>query len=239
MANAIVTATCSRCLAQKPSTDFNRNNARRCGLMAWCKRCVAEAKREAHKRDPERSRARDKDRRRKNLEKRKEIEHRAGATRRAKPGYHEGCNAKATERLRERHKALGKVFRCTVCAVEYCNVFGRQSQVAVCSDRCSRVKYLRGRVRKEKARRIRKRIGHAEFVDPWKIFDRDNWKCQLCGIKTPASLRGKNRPNSPELDHIVPLAVGGEHSATNTQCACRRCNRQKSDTPLGQLRLFG
>lgn len=73
--------------------------------------------------------------------------------------------------------------------------------------------------------------------DPHDVLERDGWRCQLCGVKTPKSLRGKNQPRSPELDHIVPLSKGGEHTPWNTQCLCRKCNRAKSDTAAGQLGL--
>lgn len=78
-----------------------------------------------------------------------------------------------------------------------------------------------------------------EKVDPFKVFDRDRWRCQLCGIKTPKAKRGGFEKDAPELDHIVPLSKGGEHSYRNTHCACRRCNGSKKDATRGQFRLFG
>lgn len=50
---------------------------------------------------------------------------------------------------------------------------------------------------------------------------------------------GVGKDNAPELDHIVSLAEGGEHSMRNTQCLCRKCNQEKGVTTKGQLRLFG
>lgn len=35
-----------------------------------------------------------------------------------------------------------------------------------------------------------------------------------------------------ELDHIEPLALGGEHSNANAAMACRGCNGSKGDTSL-------
>lgn len=78
-----------------------------------------------------------------------------------------------------------------------------------------------------------------ERVDPLQVFDRDKWRCQLCGCKTPKALRGTIRARAPELDHIVPLSLGGEHSYRNTQCACRSCNGAKGGKALGQMRLVG
>lgn len=78
-----------------------------------------------------------------------------------------------------------------------------------------------------------------EAVDPLKVFERDGWRCKLCGIRTPRKFRGTFAPNAPELDHIIPMSIGGEHSYRNTQCACRSCNGAKGARPMGQLRLFG
>lgn len=92
--------------------------------------------------------------------------------------------------------------------------------------------------RRAKARRRAVERGiKAERFDPFEIFDRDKWRCHLCGVKTPKRLRGTYEDNAPELDHVVPLAAGGEHTRRNCACSCRRCNIEKADRPLGQLRL--
>ena len=62
---------------------------------------------------------------------------------------------------------------------------------------------------------------------PIEILERDGWKCQICGCDTPKEMRGQKVANAPTLDHIIPLAKGGEHSRLNTQCACHRCNARK------------
>lgn len=88
-------------------------------------------------------------------------------------------------------------------------------------------------------RRARSKGCDSERVDPIKVFDRDNWRCALCGVKTPRSLRGSYNDRAPELDHIIPLSLGGPHTYINTQCACRRCNGMKSNKPMGQMLLVG
>ena len=60
------------------------------------------------------------------------------------------------------------------------------------------------------------------------VFERDGWRCQICGCDTPRELRGDRRaPNAPQLDHIIPMSKGGGHTWDNVQCACARCNNQK------------
>jgi 5-methylcytosine-specific restriction endonuclease McrA len=92
------------------------------------------------------------------------------------------------------------------------------------------------RAAKAKRRAVERGIA-AERFDPFEIFNRDGWRCHICGVKTPKRLRGTFEDNAPELDHIIPLAAGGEHSRRNTACSCRKCNRIKGATPLGQMRL--
>lgn len=65
-------------------------------------------------------------------------------------------------------------------------------------------------------------------LDRWEIFERDNWTCGICKTAVDQSLKYPH-PLSISLDHIVPLSVGGVHSAENAQCAHLRCNLQKSN----------
>lgn len=78
-----------------------------------------------------------------------------------------------------------------------------------------------------------------EPVNVGVVFDRDQWRCQICGINTPKRLRGTYTDNAPELDHRIPMAMGGHHSYENVQLACRKCNSDKGATIVcGQLSLF-
>jgi 5-methylcytosine-specific restriction endonuclease McrA len=83
----------------------------------------------------------------------------------------------------------------------------------------------------------RGKISGAERFDPLEVLARDGWRCHICGINTPKRFRGTFHKQAPELDHIVPLALGGSHTRLNTACACRACNGKKGAQALGQLRL--
>ena len=87
------------------------------------------------------------------------------------------------------------------------------------------------------ARKASEKAAKVEVFDPLEVLERDGWRCHICGIKTPKRLRGTCASNAPELDHIITLAEGGEHSRRNTACACRKCNGMKGSRSLGQLRL--
>lgn len=86
-----------------------------------------------------------------------------------------------------------------------------------------------------KASRKAKEGAALDLVNPYEVLCRDKWTCQICGIRTPRSLRGSYAPDAPEVDHINPLALGGSHTLENLQCACRACNLRKGakGTPSG------
>jgi 5-methylcytosine-specific restriction endonuclease McrA len=68
---------------------------------------------------------------------------------------------------------------------------------------------------------------YVETVNPLKVFERDGWVCQGCDTPTSPSLRGRKCAGAPELEHIIPLSMGGEHSYRNTQLLCFHCNNRK------------
>lgn len=125
-----------------------------------------------------------------------------------------------------------------------CSVGCKAEQTAVRNAMAQAAAYDRakadGRVAAQQSlKRARLRGVTVETVNPMLVFERDRWMCHLCGKAAPKRLRGTYDDNAPELDHIVPLAAGGEHSYRNTACAHRSCNRIKGSSPLGQTRLFG
>jgi HNH endonuclease len=75
-----------------------------------------------------------------------------------------------------------------------------------------------------------------ETIDPAAVFERDGYRCQICKRKT----RGRHpAKRSPTIDHIIPLAKGGDHSYLNVQCACFECNSTKGERAANdQLRLL-
>jgi 5-methylcytosine-specific restriction endonuclease McrA len=124
---------------------------------------------------------------------------------------------------------------CRDCGAAFMNHYGNKRRL-FCSEACAR-RY--GRRLAKAGRRARQRGAQSEPVDPMIVFRRDKWMCRLCGGKAPSTLRGSRHPQAPEIDHIVPLSRGGEHSYANTQCAHRRCNAAKGSRVVGQLRLVG
>lgn len=59
----------------------------------------------------------------------------------------------------------------------------------------------------------------------FEVFKRDFFTCQYCGAQPPDVVL--------VVDHIVPVAGGGESSAENLITACDTCNQGKADKLLG------
>ena len=95
------------------------------------------------------------------------------------------------------------------------------NQYSYCSIKCK--KKAENRLRELKTR-AKIKSAYVEPVNRVKVFNACNWHCVMCGINTPRELMGTIEPNSPTLDHIVPLSKGGKHSYANTQLLCRNCN---------------
>lgn len=51
----------------------------------------------------------------------------------------------------------------------------------------------------------------------WKIWRRDNFTCQYCGVREDLS-----------IDHIIPESKGGQLIENNLVTACKSCNSKKS-----------
>lgn len=78
-----------------------------------------------------------------------------------------------------------------------------------------------------------------EYINRKKVFDRDKWRCGICGKKVDKRLKYPH-PMSVSLDHIVPMSLGGGHLYVNVQCSHWLCNTEKCDTGAGdQLALLG
>lgn len=76
------------------------------------------------------------------------------------------------------------------------------------------------------AYRARQLVATVETVSRRVVLDRDGWTCQLCQEAIDPAARAPH-PMTASVDHIVPLARGGEHSYRNVQAAHLGCNTSK------------
>lgn len=60
-----------------------------------------------------------------------------------------------------------------------------------------------------------------------KIYERDDYKCRHCGKQLTRF--------TTTLDHVHPVAEGGDNSAENLVTACLSCNSRKNSRPLGDF----
>ena len=136
----------------------------------------------------------------------------------------------AVQMQHQGHARLFVAGTCHRCGKSY--LAHSESGVAkYCSASC-------GRMTGKSRHRARKRNAEHEPYRRIAIFERDGWRCHICGKRINRSL-GCSHPMGATLDHIVPLAKGGADAAYNVAAAHRVCNSIKRDVGGGQLLLIG
>ncbi|MEV4767786.1 HNH endonuclease [Micromonospora humida] len=121
--------------------------------------------------------------------------------------------------------------RCERCGKHFISALGSELG-RYCSNTCKR------RARSSR-RRARERNAYSERYSRHHIFERDRWRCHICKRKTLADVAVPH-PRAPVVDHLVPLAEGGDDTAANVATACFLCNSTKRERGGGeQLALIG
>lgn len=120
---------------------------------------------------------------------------------------------------------------CKICGTIVVTNYGG----TCCSKVCSTTNKKRRDSDRKKRRKARLRAGQVDRIKSHDIYQRDNWQCGLCGKTVNPNHQDKMQRES--LDHIVPLAAGGPHTADNLQLAHRICNSIKRDLPPQQATL--
>ncbi|WP_166785555.1 HNH endonuclease [Cryobacterium cryoconiti] len=116
---------------------------------------------------------------------------------------------------------------CSQCGKE---LLGRKRKY--CDRSCANRAYnaqrrFDGRARDLKyRRRALLRDARVEAFEAIEIFERDGYLCRICD-EPLNMLVDFPHPLYPTIDHIFPLALGGEHSRANAQSAHLTCNVRK------------
>jgi len=122
---------------------------------------------------------------------------------------------------------------CEECGVDFSTA--RRDQ-RFCSDRCGHRHHRRLTDHVRRAKKVG--ASTASSVSLEVIRERDGNRCGICGRRV--GRKSHPHPESPSLDHIVPLGAGGAHEAANLQLAHLSCNLRKGARGGGeQLMLYG
>ena len=99
-----------------------------------------------------------------------------------------------------------------------------------CSDDCraEMARAVRKNNRHKRRNRLRDR-SECTGKELAQVYIRDNMECQCCGVKCDNGL-DCNSDLYPNLDHMIPLAMGGWHGLDNIELLCRKCNMEKHDS---------
>lgn len=135
-----------------------------------------------------------------------------------------------------RHLALAP---CRFCGAEFQPVRVRGKATEACSRSCAQKlrviregRYLGRDPEKLKAnyraRNYRRRAARRRIGDVTKEYERSlrvkAKRCPLCDVKLSDA---PYLPDSKELDHIVPVNMGGTHTIGNVRVICRLCNQKR------------
>lgn len=133
-----------------------------------------------------------------------------------------------------------RTVECATCGSEF---EARQGPARFCSDVCHRASpaFKAGRRRLKRRRKAQQRGGERVPYRDADIFERDRWRCRLCGRPVHRSQQVPH-PQAATIDHIVPVAQGGADAPWNVQCAHFLCNSRKGDRTVDageQMMLTG
>ena len=124
------------------------------------------------------------------------------------------------------HCRMCRSTTCCECGQDLRRPAGQRRRCKTCGSR-----------ERRRVRRARAREALVERFDSVEIFERDGWRCQICGKKVRRKAP-KFHPLSPVLDHIVSFSNGGKHERKNVQCAHFRCNNERNARDEGKQLLM-
>jgi 5-methylcytosine-specific restriction endonuclease McrA len=208
--------TCTACDETKAATSFH-------GHRRVCKSCVNAKAREAYAADPEPKRQAALTYRADNLE-----TVRAKDRARSKGRDHTAAQARYRERNRDQINASRRAERAAnpeaTRAKDRERYQSNRESFAAASRRwkAANPDKLRQYDERRRAQKAGAPVSAADFRALYAQFP----DCYLCG----RALDGDTH-----MDHVVPLARGGEHSATNLRPTHAACNLRKSDKLLAEL----
>lgn len=110
-------------------------------------------------------------------------------------------------------------------------------QRRLCDD-CRTLKEREDRRKHKRRHRARIRCVPSEDYTLVEIAHRDGRRCGLCRHPVDMTLAVPH-PDAPTIDHVLPLAAGGDNTRANVQLAHFLCNSKKGSGGSQQLALLG
>jgi rubrerythrin len=160
----------------------------------------------------------------------------AKAVARKLPVLYTGPSIAPQPRRRPRKPQPPRLFTSGACRV--CGTwFASTNHDVTCSPACQATHSAQMKRLGKDRRRARKREAYVEDVYRQRVYERDGYKCHLCGKRTDRT-KDAPHPRSPTLDHLIPLAAGGTHEPLNCRTACFLCNATKGDRGGGEQLLL-
>lgn len=153
------------------------------------------------------------------------------------PGYVRRNSEQAAERHRATYVPVVHASSCTECGA---TVVGSRRK-KYCSRKCSARAYAarrRADGRRAEMSAKRRALEAGAKVQGGRrqaVLEADDWICHLCGAPTDRTVKYPH-PEYPVVDHVVPLAKGGEHAPANWRTAHNRCNSVRRDMSVAECR---
>jgi hypothetical protein len=125
------------------------------------------------------------------------------------------------------------------CRLVQCNDCNAPYKPRGGATRCERCQFISMATRQDANSAKRAHIERAGDKDiSWQtVGQRDSWICHLCLKKVPQQPGKAKSPKGATVDHLIPLARGGEHVWENVALAHNRCNMSRSTQGIAQLKL--
>jgi len=207
------TKTCRKCGEVKHVDEFNKRAASKDGLQPKCRECSRVEIKEWHRANPERSKAGSKAWREANPERMREL----------RRGWYEKNKEKARADARAWHSANYERSRAASRSWKKANAEHIRQYDADNYER--RKPYMRewrkANADKHRAKEHRRRARKASAVPQrWLLSECDALACYYCGRGLLGAM--------PEIDHVMPISMGGPADPSNEVMSCQSCNRRKS-----------
>lgn len=121
--------------------------------------------------------------------------------------------------------------QCVICNNLF---FSVNDRIKTCSERCRKT-YANWQGKDKRLKKIKDRLVDKD-ISLINLYKRDKGICWICkgecdykDYETTEDGYFIVHDNYPSIDHVIPLAKGGEHSWDNVKLAHHRCNTLKSD----------